>query len=58
MGKFDHLFSPLRVGSYTYKNRIESAPMAFALIACNPEVADKSFRKLEAPARGGMHVSL
>ena len=53
MGNFNHLFSPLKVGSYTYKNRIESAPMAFALIACNPEVADKSFRKLEAPARGG-----
>ncbi len=53
MGKFDHLFSPLKVGKFTYKNRIESAPMAFALIACNPEVADKSFRKLEAPARGG-----
>jgi 2,4-dienoyl-CoA reductase-like NADH-dependent reductase (Old Yellow Enzyme family)/thioredoxin reductase len=53
MGKFDHLFSPLKIGSFAYKNRIESAPMAFALIACNPEVADKSFRKLEAPARGG-----
>ena len=53
MGKFKHLFSPLKVGSFTYKNRIESAPMAFALIACNPEAADKSFRKLEAPARGG-----
>jgi 2,4-dienoyl-CoA reductase-like NADH-dependent reductase (Old Yellow Enzyme family)/thioredoxin reductase len=53
MEKFSHLFSPLKVGSFTYKNRIESAPMAFALIACNPEAADKSFRKLEAPARGG-----
>ncbi len=53
MGKFDYLFSPLKVGRFTYKNRIESAPMAFALIACNPEAADKSFRKLEAPARGG-----
>ncbi|MBN2041232.1 MAG: FAD-dependent oxidoreductase [Spirochaetes bacterium] len=53
MRKFDHLFSPLKVGRFTYRNRIESAPMAFALIACNPEVADKSFRKLEAPARGG-----
>jgi 2,4-dienoyl-CoA reductase-like NADH-dependent reductase (Old Yellow Enzyme family) len=53
MGKYVHLFSPLKVGGYTYRNRIESAPMAFALIACNPEAADKSFRKLEAPARGG-----
>ncbi|MFC1494295.1 FAD-dependent oxidoreductase [Thermodesulfobacteriota bacterium] len=53
MGNYTQLFSPLKVGNFTYKNRIESAPMAFALIACNPEVADKSFRKLEAPARGG-----
>ena len=53
MEKFAHLFSPLKVGNYTYKNRIESAPMVFALIACNSEAADRSFRKLEAPARGG-----
>jgi 2,4-dienoyl-CoA reductase-like NADH-dependent reductase (Old Yellow Enzyme family)/thioredoxin reductase len=53
MTKFNHLFSPLPVGGFTYRNRIESAPMAFALIACNPEAAEKSFRKLEAPARGG-----
>jgi 2,4-dienoyl-CoA reductase-like NADH-dependent reductase (Old Yellow Enzyme family)/thioredoxin reductase len=53
MGKYIHLFSPLKIGSYTYKNRIESAPMVFALIVCNSEAADRSFRKLEAPARGG-----
>jgi 2,4-dienoyl-CoA reductase-like NADH-dependent reductase (Old Yellow Enzyme family)/thioredoxin reductase len=53
MKKYPHIFSPLKVGNYTYRNRIECAPMAFALIACNPEAADKSYRKLEAPARGG-----
>ena len=50
MVNYTHLFSPLKVGNFTYKNRIKSAPMAFALIACNPEVADKSFRKIGAPA--------
>ncbi len=53
MKKYPYLFSPIKIGNFTYKNRIECAPMAFALIACNPEAADKSFRKLEAPARGG-----
>ncbi|MBR2716394.1 MAG: FAD-dependent oxidoreductase [Oscillospiraceae bacterium] len=54
MNPFPHLFSPLRINdAYTMKNRIACAPMAFALIACDPEAAEKSFRKLEAPARGG-----
>ncbi|MBQ9814736.1 MAG: FAD-dependent oxidoreductase [Lachnospiraceae bacterium] len=53
MNKFPHLFSPLKVNNkYTFKNRIESAPMAFGLIACDPH-ADQSFRKLESIARGG-----
>ena len=51
---FPKLFSPLKINdAYTMKNRITCAPMAFALIACDPEAAEKSFRKLEAPARGG-----
>ena len=54
MCKFPHLFEPLKLNDkYTMRNRICSAPMAFALIACNPEANEKSFRKLEAPARGG-----
>ncbi len=54
MCKFPHLFQPLKLNDkYTMRNRVCCAPMAFALIACNPEAADKSFRKLEAPARGG-----
>ena len=54
MNPFPHLFAPLRINdAYTMKNRITCAPMAFALIACDPEAAEKSFRKLEAPARGG-----
>lgn len=54
MTPFPHLFAPLKINdAYTMKNRITCAPMAFALIACDPEAAEKSFRKLEAPARGG-----
>lgn len=54
MQPFPHLFAPLKINdAYTMKNRITCAPMAFALIACDPEAAEKSFRKLEAPARGG-----
>ena len=54
MNKFPMLFSPLKVNErYTMKNRVTCAPMAFALIACDPEAGEKSFRKLEAPARGG-----
>lgn len=54
MCNFPHLFEPLKLNDkYTMRNRICSAPMAFALIACNPEANEKSFRKLEAPARGG-----
>lgn len=54
MNPFPHLFEPLKINdAYTMKNRITCAPMAFALIACDPEAAEKSFRKLEAPARGG-----
>lgn len=54
MSKFPKLFEPLKINdSFTMRNRVVSAPMAFALIACDPEAGEKSFRKLEAPARGG-----
>ena len=54
MCKYPHLFQPLKINNkYTFKNRIESAPMAFGLIALDPDAADKSFRKLESIARGG-----
>ncbi len=54
MSKFEKLFTPLKVNEkFTMRNRLCCGPMAFALIACDPEACDKSFRKLEAPARGG-----
>ena len=51
--KFEHLLSPMKVGSYTYRNRIVSAPMAFSLVAQNPMAREVSYRKLEGPAKGG-----
>ena len=50
---FTHLLSPMKVGNKVYKNRIVSAPMAFALVAQNPMAAEVSYRKLEGPAKGG-----
>ena len=48
MNHFPRLFTPLKInGAYTLKNRITCAPMAFALIACDPEACEKSFRKLD-----------
>ena len=51
--KFEHLLSPMKVGNKVYRNRIVSSPMAFSLIALNPEAAEVSYRKLEGPAKGG-----
>ena len=60
---FPHLFSPLKVGSKTIKNRIEAAPALFAFEHYNyaeqdafgytPPVPERAFRMLEAKAKGG-----
>lgn len=52
--RFEKMFEELKINDrYTMRNRVCCAPMAFALVACIPGVNEKSFRKLEAPARGG-----
>lgn len=52
--KYPQLFSPLKINEkYTFKTRIVCAPMAFGLIALDPEASEKSFRKLESAARSG-----
>lgn len=50
---FTHLFQPLQVNHKTYRNRIVSAPMTFALSALDPLLREKSFRKIEVRAKGG-----
>lgn len=50
---FTNLMSPLTVGCHTFKNRIVNAPMAFGLIALDPEAGPRAYRKIEAIAEGG-----
>ena len=58
---FPHLFSPIKVGSKTIKNRIEAAPALFAFLhfiegdAFNyhPHSPERAFRMLQAKAEGG-----
>ena len=58
---FPNLFSPLKVGSKTIKNRIEAAPALFAflhLVECpafgySGPGPERAFRMLEAKAAGG-----
>lgn len=53
---FANLMSPMKVGCHTFKNRIVSAPMAFGMIALEPEVAPRAYRKIESIAKGGAAV--
>ena len=58
---FPHLFSPLKVGTKTIKNRIEAAPALFAFLHYiegtafnyNPGSPERAYRMLEAKAAGG-----
>lgn len=58
---FPHLFSPLKVGTKTIKNRIEAAPALFAFLHYvegtafhyTPPTPPRAFRMLEAKAAGG-----
>lgn len=59
--KFPHLFSPLQVGTHTYRNRIEASPTMFAF--CHliefpggvfpPRLPERAMRMLENRAKGG-----
>ena len=59
--KYPNLFSPLKVGTKTFKNRIEAAPAMFAFVSLMPEgygffkdrCDERAFRMLEAKAMGG-----
>ncbi len=58
---FPHLFSPIRVGSKTFKNRIEAAPAMFAFMHYADGAAfnyhlptpPRAYRMLELKAQGG-----
>jgi 2,4-dienoyl-CoA reductase-like NADH-dependent reductase (Old Yellow Enzyme family)/thioredoxin reductase len=53
MKKYSNLLSPIKVGPYTYRNRIEAAPTIFAAVALIPELSDRVMRMLEDRAKGG-----
>ena len=58
---FPHLFSPIKVGTKTIKNRIEASPALFAfahfvedvIFGYEPHQPERAFRMLEAKAAGG-----
>ncbi len=61
---FPNLFSPLKVGTKTIKNRIEAAPALFAFLhfqECphmqfRPQTPERAFRMLEEKAKGGAGI--
>jgi 2,4-dienoyl-CoA reductase-like NADH-dependent reductase (Old Yellow Enzyme family)/thioredoxin reductase len=53
MKEFPNLLSPIKIGSYTYKNRIEAAPTIFATLALIPQISDRVLRMIEDRAKGG-----
>ena len=50
---FPQLRSQMKAGRTVYKNRIVSAPMAFGMIALDPEAGPRAYRKIESIAQGG-----
>ena len=53
MSKFPYLFSPIRIGPHTFKNRIEAAPTIFSSLALIPEISHRVLRMIEDRAKGG-----
>jgi len=53
MSQYPHLFQPLKINRFTYRNRIVSAPMMFGLMFQHKDEAAAQYRKIEERARGG-----
>jgi 2,4-dienoyl-CoA reductase-like NADH-dependent reductase (Old Yellow Enzyme family)/thioredoxin reductase len=51
--KFPNLFSPLKVGTHTYKNRIIAAPIYCGTFGTIPFLSDVFFQAFEGRSRGG-----
>ena len=54
--KFPNLFSPLRVGNVTLKNRIISAPMTFPILTADGCLTPEAIAFYELRAKGGAAV--
>ena len=53
MKKYPNLCSPIQIGRFTYRNRIEAAPTIFASLALVPAISDRVIRMTEDRAKGG-----
>lgn len=53
MKEFPNLCSPVKVGNYTYRNRMEAAPTLFASVGLLPQMTDRFLRMIEDRAKGG-----
>jgi flavanone/flavanol-cleaving reductase len=53
MSQYKHLFEPLKINRFNYRNRIVAAPMLFGLMFQRKEGAAAQYRKIEERARGG-----
>lgn len=51
---FDHLFTPIKVGNVTFKNRIGLAPMGVCLNPDSNEIDERTIAYFEARAKGGI----
>ena len=51
--KFPNLFSPIKVGTHTYKNRVIGAPIFCGPFATLPFLSDVLYHAMEARAKGG-----
>jgi 2,4-dienoyl-CoA reductase-like NADH-dependent reductase (Old Yellow Enzyme family)/NADPH-dependent 2,4-dienoyl-CoA reductase/sulfur reductase-like enzyme len=53
MNKFPNLFSPIKVGTHIYKNRIIAAPIYCGTFGTIPFLSDVFFQAFEGRSRGG-----
>ena len=54
--QFPNLCSPIKIGNYTLKNRIESAPTLFSSLILVPHISDRVLRMMEDRAKGGSAI--
>ena len=54
--KYPHLFSPLKVGALTFKNRIEAAPTSLAELSPNSYLTRDNIAYYKLKAKGGAAV--
>jgi 2,4-dienoyl-CoA reductase-like NADH-dependent reductase (Old Yellow Enzyme family)/thioredoxin reductase len=54
VGKYPHLFAPIKIAGHTYKNRILCAPMLFGWYALNKGSAERVYKIVEDRAKGGI----